>query len=71
MRAMLGAHPDAAPVISATLSSSRIAGLPFSDDGNLPPQFAGEQVLRIIAWTPRTMSTTWVTRKLTATLHNA
>ncbi len=23
------------------------------------------------AWTPRTMSTTWVTRKLTATLHSA
>jgi len=25
----------------------------------------------ISAWTPRTMSTTWVTRKLTATLHSA
>src|SRR5262249_6461395 len=29
------------------------------------------RLLGIMAWTPRTMSTTWVTRKLTAMLHRA
>ncbi len=33
--------------------------------------WGAKTVLGISAWTPRTMSTTWVTRKLTATLHSA
>jgi len=33
--------------------------------------WGAKMVLGISAWTPRTMSTTWVTRKLTATLHSA
>ena len=33
--------------------------------------WGAKMVLGISAWTPRTMSTTCVTRKLTATLHSA
>lgn len=33
--------------------------------------WGAKMVLGISAWTPRTMSTTWVTRKLTAMLHSA
>jgi hypothetical protein len=41
------------------------------DDGDLPAQLAGDRFFGIIAWTPRTMSATCVTRKLTAMLHKA
>src|SRR5208337_3524913 len=33
--------------------------------------WGAKMVFGMRAWTPRTMSTTWVTRKLTATLHSA